>query len=340
MGNTVNAALEALYRREDLAPDTLEALFARLIGGELDPVVLAALLVALKIKGERGAEIAAAARALRKAARLFPRPAYFFADSCGTGGDSKGTLNVSSGVAFAAAACGLPIAKHGNRSVSSRSGSADVLEALGITVGLEPAQARRCLDEAGVAFLFAPHYHPGIAHAMPVRRALGTRTLFNVIGPLVNPACPPCQLAGVYAPELVRPMAEALAALGVERALVVHGDGLDEIALHGPTRAARVMGGDIEELTLTPEQAGLRRRPLESLAGGAPEDNARALEAVLNGRDTGAYAEAIALNTGALLWVAGRADSLAGGTDLAGDALASGRAGERLARLRTLSMGG
>ncbi|MGA7965683.1 MAG: anthranilate phosphoribosyltransferase [Gammaproteobacteria bacterium] len=336
----VNATLERLYRSEDLSPEALEDLFTRLIAGVLDPVLLAALLIALKIKGERGSEIAAAARALREGSRLFPRPDYFFADSCGTGGDGKGTLNVSSGVAFAAAACGLPVAKHGNRSVSSRSGSADVLEVLGVNVRLDPTHARRCLDEAGVAFLFAPDYHPGIAHAMPVRRALGTRTLFNAIGPLVNPACPPCQLAGVYAPELVVPMAEALAELGVERALVVHGDGLDEIALHGPTVAARVGNGVVEELALTPEQAGLKRRPLEALAGGEPAANARALAAVLDGREQGAYAESIALNTGALLWVAERAQSLTEGTDMAWNVLASGRAGERLERLRALGAEG
>lgn len=339
-GVEVAAALERLYQREDLVPAELERLFTRLIAGELEPLLLAALLVALKIKGERGPEIAAAARALRSGARSFPRPDYFFADPCGTGGDGLGTLNVSSAVGFCAAACGLPIAKHGNRSVSSRSGSADVLEALGIKVSVSAATARRCLDEAGVAFLFAPDYHPGIAHAMPVRRALATRTLFNVLGPLVNPARPPCQLAGVYSPALVRPVAEALAMLGVERALVVHGDGLDEVALHGPTRAARVAGGEIEEMTLTPQDAGLACRPLNELAGGEPAENARALAETLAGRRHGAYAEAIALNTGALLWVAGRAGGLAAGTEEARDALASGRAGERLEHLRALTSGG
>ncbi|MGH7057799.1 MAG: anthranilate phosphoribosyltransferase, partial [Acetobacteraceae bacterium] len=281
----------------------------------------------------------AAARALRAGARPFPRPDYFFADSCGTGGDGRGTLNVSSGVAFCAAACGLPIAKHGNRSVSSRSGSADVLEALGVNVRADATSARRCLDEAGVAFLFAPDYHPGIAHAMPVRRALATRTLFNVLGPLVNPARPPCQLAGVYEERLVVPVAEALAALGVECALVVHGAGLDEIALHGPTAAARVWNGRIETLTLAPDQAGLNRRPLEALAGGTPEENAAALAAVLAGERADAYAEAIALNTGALLWIAGRAEDLTAGVAQAWLALRNGRAGERLERLRRLSNG-
>ncbi len=336
----MNEVLERLYRREDLSACELEPMFAQLVAGELDPVVLAALLVALKVKGERGWEVAAAARALRAAAKPFPRPDYFFADSCGTGGDGKGTLNVSSGVAFTAAACGLPVAKHGNRSVSSRSGSADVLEALGVPTRAEAERARRCLDVAGITFLFAPDYHPGIAHAMPVRKALATRTLFNVLGPLVNPAAPPCQLAGVYAPELVMPVAEALAELGVERALVVHGSGLDEIALHGPTMGARVGPGGIDAIELTPEAGGLPRHPLEGLFGGSATENAAELVAALSGKGRAAYRDAIALNTGALLWVAGRAETLREGTSLALTALASGRAAERLEHLRMVSADG
>jgi anthranilate phosphoribosyltransferase len=335
----VNGTLERLYRREGLAPAELEALFAKLVAGELDPVLLSALLVALKVKGENGAEIAAAARALRAAAEPFPRPDYCFADCCGTGGDGAATLNVSTGVAFVAAACGLPIAKHGNRSVSSRSGSADVLEALGVNVHCDSATARDCLDKAGVAFLFAPDYHPGIAHAMPVRRALATRTLFNVLGPLVNPARPSCQLVGVYAPELVRPLAEALLLLGVERALVVHGSGLDEIALHGPTVAVRICDGTLETLTLTPEDAGLAPRPLATLAGGTVEENAAELIAVLAGGGRAAYRDAIALNAGALLCVGHRADTLKEGTETALFALANGVALKPLEQLREISHG-
>lgn len=329
--------LERLYRRENLASEDLEPVFARVIAGEIDPVLLAALLVALKVKGESAEEIAAAAKALRAAGKPFPRPDYFFADSCGTGGDGLGTLNVSSAVAFVAAGCGLPVAKHGNRSVSSRSGSADVLEALGVNVRANAATARRCLDQAGVAFLFAPDYHPGIAHAMAVRRSLATRTLFNVLGPLVNPAAPPCQLTGVYAPELVVPVAEALRALGTERALVVHGSGLDEIALHGPTLVARVAGGRVETLELTPADAGLAPRPLAALRGGTPEENAVALAAVLEGKGSVAYREAVALNAGALLWVAERVENLRRGVDWALATLANGEAARRLERLRELS---
>lgn len=339
MGEAMNAVLERLYRREDLDPADLEGLFTRLVAGELDPVLLTALLVTLKVKGERGSEIAAAARALRVAARPFPRPDYLFADSCGTGGDGFGTLNVSSGVALVAAACGLPIAKHGNRSVSSRSGSADVFEAAGVNVRADAATARRALDEVGICFLFAPDYHPGIAHAMPVRRALATRTLFNLLGPLVNPAIPPCQLVGVYAPEYVRPLAEAFVALGVANALVVHGGGLDEIALHAPTQAARIGDGGIEFIEITPEGAGLARQPLEALAGGSPQQNAAVLESTLAGGGPRAYRDAIALNAGALLWIAGRVHDIRAGTLQAAAALADGLAADRLASLRAFANG-
>lgn len=339
MEANVNALLERLYRREDLASGELEPVFETLVAGELEPALLAALLVALKLKGECGAEIAAAARVLRTAALPFPRPGYFFADCCGTGGDGRGTLNVSSGVALLAAACGLPVAKHGNRSVSSRSGSADVFEALGIDVRGEASRARQALDEVGVCFLFAPDYHPAIAYAMPVRRALATRTLFNLLGPLVNPATPPCQLVGVYAPEFIVPMAEALAALGTERALVVHGSGLDEIALHGATAAAHLGNGEIEVLELVPESAGLVRRPLEELAGTHPEANAAVLAETLAGRGPAAYRDAVALNTGALLWIAGCSGDLAEGTARAQAALADGLGMASLERLRNVARG-
>lgn len=326
--------LESAYGGEDLAPPDVERVFRRLVAGVLDPLHLAALLVALKIKGETGGEIAAAARVLRAAARPFPRPRYLFADCCGTGGDGAATLNISSGVALVSAACGLPVAKHGNRSVSSRCGSADVFAELGVATRLTPVQARASLDATGVAFLFAPDYHPAVAYAMPVRRTLGTRTLFNALGPLLSPAHPGCQLVGVYAEKLVEPVAVGLSRVGVRRALVVHGSGLDELAMHGPSLAARVTGRRIEMLRLTPEDAGLPRYPLEALAGGEPADNAQALLAVLRNEGKPAYRDAIAFNAGALLWVAGRSASLADGVCRALQAIADGRAHGVLQRLQ------
>lgn len=332
--------LERLFLHEDLPPKDVEQIFTKLLDGQLDPIQLTAFLVALRCKGESGKEIAAAAAALRSRARAFPKPDYPFADSCGTGGDGLGTINISSAVAFVAAACDLPVAKHGNRSVSSRSGSSDVLEALGVPTRISPSAARRCLDESGVTFLYAPDYHPGIAYAMPIRQALATRTMFNALGPLVNPAAPPYQLVGVYQPQLCQPIAEALGLLGCRGALVVHGSGLDEVALHGPTSAARLVEGRVETLTLTPEQAGLTRRPVTDLIGGEPRENAAALEAVLTGGGKAAHRDVIALNAGALLWVGRKAQTLAEGTSLALAALADGRASARLDMLREVTTHG
>jgi len=306
--------------------------FARLVSGNWSEIEVAGLLGALKARGESPEEIAGAAQALREAALPFPRPDYRFADTCGTGGSTLGTLNVSTAVALVAAELGLPVAKHGNRAVSSKSGSADVLEAVGIRLDPPPEVARRCLDEVGVCFLFAPQYHAGVRHAMPVRRALATRTIFNLLGPLANPARPPLQIVGVYDPALCVPLAATLAMLGAEAALVVHGDGLDEIALHGTTQAALYRDGRLSELELTPEAAGLARRPLDALRGGEPADNAAALRALLAGNSNAAYHDAVAFNAGALAWIAGRHENLVEGVERVHDVLASGRCNERLER--------
>jgi len=278
-------------------------------------------------------------QALRDAAKPFPRPDYVFADTCGTGGAESSTLNVSTAVAIVAAEIGIPVAKHGNRAVSSKCGSADVLEALGVQLETSPGLARRCLDDVGLCFLFAPQYHSGVRHAMPVRRTFGTRTIFNLLGPLINPARPPVQIVGVYDGDLCRPLALTMAMLGVEAALVVHGEGLDEIALHGTTRAVLCRNGRITELELTPEEAGLARRPIDALRGGDPKDNAAAMCALLSGRGNGAYLDAVSLNAGALAWLAGKSDSLADGVALARETLVSGRPGKRLERWVEVSRG-
>jgi len=306
--------------------------FAGLVAGDWTEIEVAGLLGALKVRGETPGEIAGAAQALREAALPFPRPDYLFADTCGTGGSALGTLNVSTAVAVVAAELGLPVAKHGNRAVSSKSGSADVLEAIGVRLDPPPEVARRCLDVVGVCFLFAPQYHAGVRHAMSVRRAFATRTIFNLLGPLANPAHPPVQIVGVYDPALCVPLAATLATLGVQAALVVHGDGLDEIALHGTTKAALYRAGRLSELELTPESAGLARRPLDALRGGEPADNGAALQALLAGKSDGAYRDAVALNAGALIWIAGRADCLADGVERVREVLATGRCHERLLR--------
>jgi anthranilate phosphoribosyltransferase len=329
----IEGALGRLYLGENLSTAEGETLFAALVEGRLDDPAIAAMLVALKIKGETTDELIGAARALRAADRDFDRPDYLFADSCGTGGDGSGTINLSTAVAFVAAAAGLPIAKHGNRSVTSRCGSADVLEHLGVKLDVSPEVSRQALDEAGLCFLFAPAYHPGLKHAGPVRRALKVRTIMNILGPCVNPAEPPVQLLGVAEPQLLEPVATVLDALGVKRALVVHGGGLDEIALHDSTEAVRLTDGQFERLTITPEQAGLERAPLTSIRGGGPEENAERLRVLLAGYGTQAERGAVALNAGALLATAGKADDLKQGVDLALATIGSGKA---LATLKAL----
>jgi anthranilate phosphoribosyltransferase len=327
---SVEAPLARLYTGLSLSEGEAEALFGEIVAGRLPEPAIAAMLIALRLKGETAEELTGAARALRAADADFPSPDYLFADSCGTGGDGSASINVSTAVAFAAAAAGLPVAKHGNRSVTSRCGSADVLEQLGARLDVGADVSRRALDETGICFLFAPLYHPGLRHAGPVRRMLKVRTIMNMLGPCVNPAEPKVQLLGVADPALLEPVARTLAALGVERALVVHGSGLDEIALHGETLAVRVEGGALEPLTISPEDAGLERRPVQVLRGGGPEENAERLKALLMGYGLAAETEVVALNTGALLLTAGLAPDLREGVGMALQALASGEAYRRL----------
>jgi anthranilate phosphoribosyltransferase len=300
------------------------ALFTRLVEGELADPEIAATLTALRLRGETEEELIGAAQALRAADLPFERPDYLFADTCGTGGDGSGTINISTSVAFVAAAAGLPVAKHGNRSITSRCGSADVLEQLGARLEVSAPAARRTLDETGFCFLFAPLYHPGLRHAGPVRRALKVRTIMNLLGPCLNPAEPGVQLLGVADPRLVGPIAATLAALGVERALVVHGSGLDEVALHGTSDAVLLEGGRMRPLTITPEDAGLPRSSLDGIKGGTPEENAARLTALLQGKASEAETDAVALNAGALLMTAGLAPDLREGVTQAAEIIRSG----------------
>ena len=331
--------LELVLDGKDLTRAESEAVFGSIVEGEIDPVRVSALLAALRTKGEHPDEIAGAAKALRDSALPFERPAYAYADLCGTGGDRAGTLNISTAASVVAAQMGIPVAKHGNRSVSSRCGSADVLEILGVDLEADPAVSRRCLDETGLCFLLGPKYHAGMRHAMPVRRALETRTVMNVLGPLVNPAAPPFQVMGVYDPDLCVPIAFALGSLGCEAALVVHGSGLDEIAVHGPTVAALYRGGAVLEMDLTPEEAGVDRFPLEAIAGGAPAYNAEALVEILEGNGAPGQAAAVAINAGALAWIFGAAPDIREGTRLAMEALEGGECAARLMRMARVSHG-
>ena len=319
--------LPKLLVGEDLPSEDAEHLFERLVLGKLEPAEIAGMLIALRMKGETAEEMIGAAHALSAAALPFDRPEYLFADCCGTGGDGSGLINVSTAAAFVAAAGGLPIAKHGNRGVSSKCGSADVLEALGAKIDVDPKAARKMLDDTGFCFLFAPAYHPGMKHAALVRRQLSVRTVMNLLGPCINPARPPVQLLGVADPKMLRRIAQTLDAVGVEEALVVHGSGLDEVALHGETRAIRLSNGAMTEVELTPEDAGIERAPLSVVTGGDAEENAARLRALFNGRGSGPENDIVVLNAGALLLTAGKAVTLKDAVGLAREALLGGRAG-------------
>jgi anthranilate phosphoribosyltransferase len=332
----VRAALVRVTSGESLTREETEDLFGQLMDGQVTETLKAALLIALRMKGEAVPEISGAAAAMRRRAIAIPHRTEGLVDTCGTGGDGRGTFNISTAAALVAAAAGVPVAKHGNRSVSSKSGSADVLSALGVKIEIDPETAGRTLDSVGIAFLFAPLLHPAMREVMPVRRELGMRTIFNVLGPLTNPAGARRQVMGVYAESLVEPIGHVLCDLGAEHALVVHGDGLDEITTTGRTRVAEVRGGEVRMLDLEPERFGLRRARLEDLAGGTPEENATAVHRVFGG-EIGPLADVTALNAGAALYVGGVAPTLEEGVERARQALASGSAARKLAELRSFN---
>ncbi|MBL4742036.1 MAG: anthranilate phosphoribosyltransferase [Idiomarina sp.] len=328
--NSLNQLLEG----KTLSQQDSKGFFQRLVKGELNDTQISAALVAMKMRGETPAELAGAAEAVLDVCKPFNRPDQVVVDSCGTGGDGSNTINISTTAALVSASMGLCVAKHGNRSVSSRSGSADVLESLKLRTNLDPRDAATQLAENHFCFLFAPHYHPGIKYAMPVRQTLKTRTLFNLIGPLVNPARPDAQLLGVYSPEWVKPMAETLQRLGVKRAMVVHGSGLDELALHGPSQVAELNNGELTEYRLTPADFGLNEAPLSELKGGDADCNARALQQVLRGKASSAQTQAVAMNVAAIVYLAGQHSDLKSATEAALAHIHSGVASEHLERVQ------
>lgn len=333
----MNAIMETLYQGGHLEKDETEQVIQQIVKGELGVAEISALLVALKIKGESAAEIAGAASALRASATPFKRPLGTVVDTCGTGGDGFGTINISTVVGLVAAECGVKIAKHGNRSVSSNSGSSDLLQRFGVKLDVTPEVAAQCLEQENFCFLFAPLYHPGVKHVMPVRTALKTRTLFNLVGPLANPALPNAQLMGVYDPALLETMAHALNNLGCEKAFVVNGGGLDEVALHCETQVAVLDHGEVSRITFTPEEAGLERAPLETLQISDPDEIAAALLCVIKGIGKKEHCNAIALNTAAVLLLTDVVDSLKNGVELALEVIQSGRVEQRLRRIVELT---
>ncbi len=329
--------LEKLQRHEDLTMEEAAGAMAVIFDGQAAPAQIAGLLMGLRLKGERPAEIVGFAKTMKqKSVPLSKRFSGVF-DTCGTGGDGAGTFNVSSLVALVVAACGVPVAKHGNRSVSSHCGSADVFEALGVNVAAPPAVVERCLADAGIAFFFAPTFHPSMKHAGQVRRDLGIRTAFNLLGPLTNPAGATRQLVGVPRPELTELVARALGLLGSERGWVVHGaDGLDEISTTGYTKVSEWKNGVVRTFHVHPADFGLPKAMAADLRGGAAKQNADIARRLLGG-EPGAPRDIVLLNAGASLFIAGVASSVADGITRSAEAIDSGAAADRLARLVAVS---
>lgn len=324
--------LALLAERKHLPRELATRAFQVIINGGATPAQMAAFIMALRIKGETVDEITAGATVLRiKAAKITVPDGCI--DTCGTGGDAKGTYNISTAAALVLAACGVPVAKHGNRSVTSRSGSADVLTALGVKIDADIPVLERCLRECNIAFLMAPKFHSAMRHVAPVRQELGIRTIFNVLGPLANPALPPYQLLGVYSAAWIEPIAQVLKELGTKTAWVVHGsDGLDELTITGASRVAELKDGHIRTFEITPEDAGLPRASLEDIRGKTPDYNATALKDALSGMES-AYRNAVVLNAAAGLVITGKAADLKTGASLAREAIDSGNAHRILTKL-------
>ena len=327
---------------QDLSEEQMIAVMDQIMEGQATPAQIGAFLVALRMKGECLAEIAGAARVMRDKATPVTCRALaqgeVLVDTVGTGGDGAGTFNVSTTTSFVVAGAGLKVAKHGNRAVSSSCGAADVLEALGVPLDLTPEQIGACIDQVGMGFLFAPALHGAMRHAIGPRREVGLRTVFNLLGPLTNPAGANVLVVGVYDPALVEPLAQVLGRLGVDSAYVVHGQGLDEVTITGPTAMARLQNGRVEILEITPEQFGLRRASLEDVSGGAV-DECRAHTLAVLGGEPGPRRDMVLLNAAATLAAAGKVEDMAQGVALAAEIIDSGAARAKLDELVSFSQG-
>ncbi len=329
--------IEALINGQDLSFDEAVALMESIMDGALSETRIAAILTALRMKGETVDEIAGFASAMRrKAVRITPARTGMI-DTCGTGGDARHTFNVSTAAALVTAALGIPVAKHGNRAVSSKCGSADVLEALGVNIALQPEQVAALIDRVGIGFLFAPSLHPAMKHAAPVRKELGVRTVFNILGPLTNPAGVERQLTGVFHPDLTERLCKVLRTLGSEKVFIVHGfDGTDEVSISSETRVSALENGRVRTFTFAPEEAGLERAPIEAISGASPEENAGHINDIVDGKG-GPRCDAVLLNAGFAAALADRAPDPVEGVALAREAIDSGAAKKLLQSLREVS---
>ncbi|MFH1849598.1 MAG: anthranilate phosphoribosyltransferase [archaeon] len=334
----IKEAIAKLVDSDDLSMQDAGDVMNQIMGGSATDAQIAAFLVALRLKGETIDEITACARVMReKAAKI--SPAGPLLDVVGTGGDSSGTFNISTASAFVAAGCGIGVAKHGNKGVSSKSGSADVLSALGVNIGLEPGQVEACINEVGIGFMFAPKFHPAMRYAIGPRKEVGIRTIFNILGPLTNPAGAEYELMGVFDEKLIRPLAEVLGKLGCRHALVVHGSGMDEVAL-APTAVAEYRDGQVKAYTITAEDLGLRAAPLTDLRGGTPEENAETILGILKGEINGPKRDIVLANSGAALVAAEKAHDFRGGVAMAAKSIDDGLALEKLEKLKEFTNAG
>ena len=325
-----NYYLQKVVKGENLSLDEMEQAMEMIMEGKVTHSQLSGFLVALHMKGETVEEITASAKVMKEKATPISIESGELMDTCGTGGDAKGTFNISTAVAFILAAAGVVVAKHGNRSVSSKSGSADVLESLGINISLPPSSVERCLKEINIAFLFAQDFHKATKHAAVPRKELGIRTIFNVLGPLTNPANIKYQLMGIYDPKLVYPIAEVLNNLGVKRAMVVHGsEGIDEFSLSGKNKVAFLNEGKIEKLEISPEDLGLEKYSIQEIQGGSAEENKRIILNIFNG-EMGPKRDVVVLNSAAGLYVANKVNSLEEGINFAQEIIDSGKAMKKL----------
>ncbi|WGL97045.1 anthranilate phosphoribosyltransferase [Arsenophonus sp. aPb] len=324
--------LDKLFNAQVLTQQESHLLFSTMIRGGLTESQLAGALISMKMRGEEPNEIVGAALACLENAQPFPRPNYDFCDIVGTGGDHSNSINISTASAFVAAECGLKVAKHGNRSISSRAGSSDLLASFGVPLDMTPSSARRALDEVGICFLFAPQYHQGFRHAAPIRSQLKTRTLFNILGPLINPAKPPIALIGVYDPKLIIPIAKTLQLIGYKRAAVVHSSGIDEVALHGPIQVAELNQDEILTYQLTAQDFGLPSYSSTELIGGSVEKNHQLITTLLQGNGKPAHTNTVAANV-ALLMKLNNYEDLKTNTDFVLQVIRSGKAYQRLTML-------
>jgi len=330
-------AINMVINKTDLDEEQMAGVMRTIMTGGATPAQIGGFLVGLRMKGETVNEITAAARVMRELAEKVASWPEYLVDTCGTGGDASGTFNISTASAFVAAGAGARVAKHGNRSISSKSGSADVLEAAGVQLDITPGHVSRCLEEVGIGFMFAPAHHGAMKHAIGPRREMGVRTIFNVLGPLTNPAGAPNQVLGVFSRELVKPMAKVLKKLDSKHVMVVHAkDGLDEISINRKTWVAELKDGEIQEYKIRPGDFGMKRASLDTIRADSVEDSLRIINEVLDNRP-GPARDIVCLNAGAAIYTAGVALSLEQGVALAADSIASGKAKEKLRQLVELT---